>query len=114
MTRPRSPHPQIHLPALDARDALLLVDAFERAIAAIWRTPSHGMAEILAMRDAARASEPVEDGHSDPPDDTLFVSARRPPYLTGRRALRSLGRGGGRSGSSRRVAPARPAVAVQW
>lgn len=65
------PHPQIHLPALDARDALLLVDAFERAIAAIWRAHGEGMAELLALGDAASA-EPVDAGHPDAADDTLF------------------------------------------
>ena len=70
--RPPPPHPQIHLPALDARDALLLVDVFERALAAIWRAHGEGMAELLAMRDDAGVPELVEDVHPEPPDDTLF------------------------------------------
>lgn len=44
----RRPHVQIHLPPLDAHEALALVDLLERAIAAVWRTHGDDMAEIRA------------------------------------------------------------------
>jgi hypothetical protein len=44
----RRPHVQIHLPPLDAHEALALVDLLERAIAAVWRTHGEDMAEIRA------------------------------------------------------------------
>jgi hypothetical protein len=65
--RRRSPlrHAQIHLPPLDAGDALTLADIFERATAAVWRAHGDRMAELIELRAAARRApkpECVPDG----------------------------------------------------
>jgi hypothetical protein len=68
-------HPQIHLPPLGADYALTLVDIFERAIAAIWRAHGDRMADLMQLRDANRAApatEYVDDGDPNMPDDTPF------------------------------------------
>ena len=69
------PHPQIHLPALDAGYALTLVEILERLTAAAWRAHGDRMTDLLEPRAAARrAKEPeyVDDGDPDAPDDTPF------------------------------------------
>ena len=73
--RPPLPHPQIHLPPLDAGYALTLVDIFERAISAIWRAHGHSMAELLELRAATR--RPPQPDHAaargtEVFDDDLF------------------------------------------
>jgi hypothetical protein len=45
--RPR-PHAQLHLPALSAEQALLLVHVLERAIAALYRAHGEAMIELAA------------------------------------------------------------------
>lgn len=70
--RPPLPHPQIHLPPLDAGYALTLVDIFERAIAAIWRAHGHSMAELLELRASARPAPAPEPSPDPLPDDDLF------------------------------------------
>ena len=69
------PHPQIHLPPLDAGYALTLVDIFERAIAAIWRAHGDRMAELSLLRAAnprQLRDDILDDGNPDAPDDTPF------------------------------------------
>lgn len=71
MRCPPPPHAQIHLPALDASCALILVDVFERAISAVWRAHGDAMAELQTLSrietpkvpDAVWKSDPV--GHHD-------------------------------------------------
>ena len=64
-------HPVIHLPALTADEALLLVHILDRIHDAIWR--AHGQAmqlrrdELADLRSAARPSSPPPS-----PDDALF------------------------------------------
>jgi hypothetical protein len=73
--QPPLPHPQIHLPPLDAGYALTLVDIFERAISAIWRAHGDRMAELLELRAAAKRTPPADNGDdadSAPIDDDLF------------------------------------------
>ena len=72
MRRPPPPHAQIHLPALDASCALILVDVFERAITAIWRAHGDAMADLQALRgiETPRPPDAVwESVPDDPPDD---------------------------------------------
>lgn len=45
--RPR-PHAQLHLPALSAEQALLLVHVLERAIEALYRAHGEAMVELTA------------------------------------------------------------------
>ena len=47
----RPPHAQIHLPRMDSRDALLVIDILERATAAIWRAHGDTIADYLACVD---------------------------------------------------------------
>jgi hypothetical protein len=71
----RRRHTQLHLPPLDAPDALALVAVLERAIAAIWRTHGESMAALLQTQDtAAHEHDPkyVDDGDPDAPEDTPF------------------------------------------
>jgi hypothetical protein len=73
--RPRTRHPQIHLPPLGAGYALTLVDIFERAIEAIWRAHGDRMAELLELRDAHRrppTTELVAEVKLGAGDDDLF------------------------------------------
>ena len=68
-------HAQIHLPPLDADQALALVAILERAISAIWRAHGDSMSERLLSRapTSNARDEPdefVDDG--DPADDALF------------------------------------------
>jgi len=74
MRRPPAPHAQIHLPALDASCALILVDVFERAIAAIWRVHGHAMADLQALRGIETPRPPGAVWESDPdgPLDDCF------------------------------------------
>jgi hypothetical protein len=74
MRRPPPPHPQIHLPALDASCALILVDVFERAIAAIWRAHGDAMADLQALRgiETPRPPDAVWESVSDGPHDDCF------------------------------------------
>jgi GTPase SAR1 family protein len=65
---------QLHLPPLDATNALTLVAIFERAIAAIWRAHGERIA-LLQLQDTAgrdRDPEYVDDGDPDAPEDTPF------------------------------------------
>ena len=58
-------HAQIHLPHLEAHDALRLVQWLEGAITAIWRAHGHEMSEILINRHcddlAAESAEEQAD-----------------------------------------------------
>jgi len=47
--RPR-PHAQLHLPALTAEQALLVVHVLERAIEALYRAHGEAMVELTATR----------------------------------------------------------------
>lgn len=47
----KRPHARIHLPPLQAHDALALVTVLERAIAAIWRAHGDAMADLQAACD---------------------------------------------------------------
>jgi hypothetical protein len=44
----RRPHPQLHLPSLEAHEARLLVAVCERIIAAVWRAHGDAMADVNA------------------------------------------------------------------
>jgi hypothetical protein len=74
--KPRRPrHAQLHLPPLDATNALTVVAILERAIAAIWRAHGERMAALLQLQDTAgRDPDPeyVDDGDPDAPEDTPF------------------------------------------
>jgi hypothetical protein len=74
MRRPPPPHAQIHLPALDASCALILVDVFERAIAAIWRAHGDAMADLQALRgiETPRPPDAVWTSDPDGPSDDCF------------------------------------------
>lgn len=74
MRRPPPPHAQIHLPALDASCALILVDVFERAIAAIWRAHGDVMADLQAARgiETPRPPDAVWESDPDGPPDGCF------------------------------------------
>jgi hypothetical protein len=67
----RRPHVQIHLPPLDAHEALALVDLLERAIAAVWRTHGDDMAEIRAAGSTpnSRQLDLVPPPEADPEND---------------------------------------------
>jgi hypothetical protein len=45
------PHAQIHLPRMDSRDALLVINILERATDAIWRAHGDTIADYLACVD---------------------------------------------------------------
>ncbi len=47
----RRRHAQIHFPPLDASEALLVVNLFEKAITAIWRAHGDDMADYLGRVD---------------------------------------------------------------
>ena len=76
MKRRRRPHPQIHLPALEAQEALLLVAICERIITAIWRAHGDAMANVKA--NSLAPSPPPAPSDSTPlplfphDDDLLF------------------------------------------
>jgi len=74
MRRPPPPHAQIHLPALDASCALILVDVFERAIAAIWRAHGDAMADLQAARgiETPRPPDAIWESDPDGPPDDCF------------------------------------------
>jgi hypothetical protein len=74
MRRPPPPHAQIHLPALDAPCALILVDVFERAITAIWRAHGDAMADLQALRgiETPRPPDAVWESVPDGPHDDCF------------------------------------------
>lgn len=74
MRRPPPPHAQIHLPPLDTSCALILVDVFERAIAAIWRAHGDAMADLQAARGIETPTPPDAVWESDPgaPLDDCF------------------------------------------
>ncbi len=63
--RTRTRRAQVHLPALDPHEALLLANIFERAARAIWRAHGDAMADHLACTDPDR----MLDYHS--PDDIV-------------------------------------------
>lgn len=46
--RRRHPHAQLHLPPLDAHEALVLVAICERLIAAVWRAHGDAMVDVRA------------------------------------------------------------------
>jgi len=48
--RRQRPHAQLHLPALRAEQALLLVNVLERAIEAVYRSHGEAMRELLDAR----------------------------------------------------------------
>jgi hypothetical protein len=64
-------HPVIHLPALSADEALLLVHTLERILDAIWRAHGHAMQlrrdELAGLWPPSRPSSPPPS-----PDDALF------------------------------------------
>jgi hypothetical protein len=64
-------HPVIHLPALTADEALLLVHVLDRIHDAIWRAHGHAM---QLRRDELAGLSPVTPSASSPPspDDALF------------------------------------------
>lgn len=80
--KPRFPlrHAQLHLPPLDADQALSLVAILERAISAIWRAHGESMSDQLLARahasDARDARDDrddyVDDGDPDAADDIPF------------------------------------------
>lgn len=74
MRRPPPPHAQIHLPALDATCALILVDVFERAIAAVWRAHGDAMSDLQALRgiETPRPPDAVWESDPDAPHDDCF------------------------------------------
>ena len=74
MRRPPTPHAQIHLPPLDTSCALILVDVFERAIAAIWRAHGDAMADLQALRgiETPRPPDAVWESAPDDPHDDCF------------------------------------------
>lgn len=69
-------HAQLHLPPLDADQALTLVAILERTISAIWRAHGDPMSERLSRArplDADdRPDDHVDDGDPNASDDTLF------------------------------------------
>jgi hypothetical protein len=74
MRRPPPPHAQVHLPSVDASTALVLVDVFERAIAALWRAHRHAMADLQARRgiETPRPPDAVWTRDTDDPHDDCF------------------------------------------
>lgn len=64
-------HPVIHLPALSADQALLLVHILDRIHDAIWRAHGHAM---QLRRDELAALTPVSPPAAPPPssDDAIF------------------------------------------
>lgn len=64
-------HPVIHLPALTADEALLLVHILDRIHDAIWRAHGHAMQlrrdELAGLPSASRPTPPPPS-----PDDALF------------------------------------------
>ncbi|MFH0798700.1 MAG: hypothetical protein V2A66_00805 [Pseudomonadota bacterium] len=70
----QQPHAQIHLPTLDAPEALLLVEILERAVQAIWRTHGPSMADHLAASgvDTPKPEDAVWSGDHDALDDFEF------------------------------------------
>lgn len=68
----RSPHAQLHLPALSPDEALVFVNVLDRLIAAIWR--AHGPA-MSARLDELHSAPPAPASTLQPPvpdDDLLF------------------------------------------
>jgi len=59
------------LPALDAYDALLLVDALESIISALWKTHGDHMADIRARQgiDTPAPKDAVWSGNPNPTSD---------------------------------------------
>jgi hypothetical protein len=68
MKRRRRPHPQLHLPALEPHEALLLVAICERIITAVWRAHGDAMANLNA--NSLAPSPPRE--HADSSSLPLF------------------------------------------
>ena len=56
--RPR-PHAQLHLPALSAEQALLIVHVLERAIEALYRAHGEAMVELAAAAIDRPAPRPL-------------------------------------------------------
>ena len=70
-------HAQIHLPPLTAQEALLVCNLLERAIAALWRTHGHAMADLLACIDPdallhTEPADPAPTPTAPPTDDDIF------------------------------------------
>ena len=69
--KPPPRHAVIHLPALTADQALLLVHLLDRIHDAIWRAHGHAMQlrrdELAALRPISRTASPPPS-----PDDELF------------------------------------------
>lgn len=71
--RRRPPHAQIHLPPLDADDALLVARVLESVERAIWRAHGDAMADRIQLRRATRPPPgAVADGNPDAPDNGDF------------------------------------------
>ena len=75
--RRRERHTQAHFPSLTGHEALLVVNLFERVVAALWRAHGAAMADVLGRcaPDAAlpeeRGDQPLRDPN-DPDDHDLF------------------------------------------
>lgn len=75
MRRRRRRHAQLHLPPLEAHEALLLVAMCERLIAAIWRAHGDAMANVKSNSLAPSPQhEPTGDATLPlfPSDDDLL------------------------------------------
>lgn len=76
MKRRRRPHPQLHLPALEAHEALLLVAVCESIITAIWRAHGDAMANVKANSLPSSPPRELADSASLPlfphDNDLLF------------------------------------------
>jgi hypothetical protein len=72
----RRPHPQLHLPSLEAHEALLLVAVCERIISAVWRAHGDAMANVTAYHLPLEPVPPAPDAQPETvatgDDDEIF------------------------------------------
>jgi len=66
---PKRPYAQIHLPALTAKEAVLLANIFDKASDAIWRAHGEAMVEFLGLDQPDR---PDNDDDIPPPEELPF------------------------------------------
>lgn len=71
--RRRSRHAQVHLPAMDAEQSLLMVEVLERVLRSIWRAHGDAIADYLGCvdPDSERMQRPYDAqwSCSDSPSD---------------------------------------------
>ena len=71
------PHAQVHFPPLTAKEALLLSNLLDRAIAALWRAHGRAMSDVLAGINPDEdlpdpPADPVAHPNPDPDLDDIF------------------------------------------